>query len=370
MPKITYIISKINKALAFEWIAEAFQNTDIQLSFILLNNGESELEKYLQSLKVPVKRIFFQSKKDIPVATLKTYLTLKKWKPDAVHCHLFEGSIIGLYAAKWAGIRKRIYTRHHFLYHWEENPKAVKYDIWCNQWATDIVVLTENMGKFLVEKEKAKPEQIHFIPHGFKFELWQNVNPKTVQELKTKYNPENQHPVIGVISRWSDGKGVEYIIPAFEQLLKNYPDALLILANARGVLRPKIENLLHDMPAKNYLTIEFEANIAGLYSMFDVYVHTPISEDKESFGQTYIEALIAKKPCVFTLSGIANSFIEHEKNALVVPYQNSEAIYLACKRLLENPELGQKLAQNGYLQVKKRFSLEQMIQKLHHLYAC
>lgn len=368
MIKVTYIISKINKALAFEWIAESFKNTEIQLSFILLNNTETELEQYLISQNVPVKRIFFESKKDIPLATLKTYFTLKKWKPDAVHCHLFEASIIGLYAAKWAGISKRIYTRHHFLYHWEKNLKAVKYDIWCNQWATDIVVLTERMGKFLIEKEKASPEKIHFIPHGFRLDTWQNISPQSIQGLKTKYNPNNQYPLIGVIARWVEEKGIHYIIPAFEQFLQDYPDAKLLLANAKGTFKPQIDTLLQNIPQKNYQIINFESNIAGLYSLFDVYVHVPTGIDKEPFGQTYIEALLTKKPCVFTLSGIANSFIEHEKNALVVPYKDSQAIYLACKRLLQEPEFAKQIAENGYRQVTELFSLEKMIQNLKNIY--
>jgi len=369
MPKVTYIISKIDKALAFEWIAESFRNTETQLSFILLNASETELERYLLAQNIPVKRIFFESKKDIPLATLKTYQTLKKWKPDVVHCHLFEASIIGLYAAKWASIRRRVYTRHHFLYHWEENPKAVKYDIWCNQWATDIVTLTESMGKFLVEKEKAKPEKIHFIPHGFKLDIWQNISQNAVQALKAKYNPENQYPVVGVIARWVEEKGVQYIIPAFKQLLQDYPDAKLLLANAKGIFKPQIETLLQNIPAKNYHIIDFEPDIAVLYNIFDLYVHVPTGKDKEPFGQTYIEALLAKKPCVFTVSGIAESFIRQNENALVVPYQNSEAIYLACKHLLKNTDFAKKLAQNGYNSVIQLFSLENMIQKLKNIYA-
>lgn len=368
MVKVTYILSKIDKALAFEWIAESFKNTDIQLSFILLNPSESALERYLLSQGIPVKRIPFQSKKNIPLASLYTYLTLRKWKPDIVHCHLFEASIIGLYAAKWANIPKRIYTRHHFLYHWEENPKAVKYDIWCNQWATDIITLTKNMSNFLIEKEKAQPDKIHYIPHGFKFDSWENVSEKKIQELKTKYNPDHQYPVIGVIARWVEEKGIQYIIPAFEKLLQEYPQARLILANAKGTFKPQINALLENIPQKNYCIIDFEPEIASLYRIFDIYVHVPIGVDKEPFGQTYIEALLCKKPCVFTLSGIANSFIEHEKNALVVPYQDSQAIYLTCKRLLEEPQTAQKLAENGYYTVKKMFSLENMITKLEQLY--
>ncbi|MDW8347521.1 MAG: glycosyltransferase family 4 protein [Bacteroidia bacterium] len=369
MPKITYIISNIDKALAFEWIADAFQNTAFELSFILLNPKESTLESYLASRNVKVKRIHFRSKKDVLWALIKTYLTLKKWKPDAVHCHLFEASLIGLYAAKLARIPKRIYTRHHFLYHWEENPKAVKYDIWCNQWATHIITLTERMGKYLIKKEKAKPSKIRFIPHGFKFEIWQNLSDDQINASRLKYNPHNQHPVIGVIARWVKEKGVEYIIPAFNKLLRNYPNAKLLLANAKGTYKTQIQTLLQDIPSENYQVIEFEPDIASLYAIFDLYIHVPTGADKEPFGQTYIEALLAQKPCIFALSGIAHDFIKHEKNALVVPYCDSEAIYQAAIRLLQEPELAKNLAVNGYNTVIELFSLERMIEKLKNLYA-
>ncbi|MCS7028059.1 MAG: glycosyltransferase family 4 protein [Bacteroidia bacterium] len=367
--KITYIISNIDKALVFEWTAEALQNTNFELSFILLNPKESTLENYLASKNIRVKRIHLRTKKDIPFALLKTYLTLKKWKPDVVHCHLFEASLVGLFAAKLASIPKRVYTRHHFLYHWEENPKAVKYDVWCNQWATHIVVLTQRMGEFLIENENAVSEKIRFIPHGFRFETWQQVDFQKTKILKSKYNCDNQYPVIGVIARWVKEKGVEYIIPAFKKILQDYPNAKLLLANARGIYKPRIQALLQDIPQKNYQVIEFEPDIANLYALFDIYVHVPTGPDKEPFGQTYIEALFAQKPCIFTLSGIAHSFIEHEKNALVVPYCDSEAIYQSCIRLLNEPELAKNLALNGYDTVTKLFSLEQMIEKLKSLYA-
>ncbi len=40
---ITYIVSNIDKALTFEWVAEFLDTSRFSLSFILLNPGDSAL---------------------------------------------------------------------------------------------------------------------------------------------------------------------------------------------------------------------------------------------------------------------------------------------------------------------------------------
>ena len=129
---ITYILSHIDKALAFEWICENLDSTRFQLSFILLNQGESHLENYLQTQGIPVYRIAYRSKKDMPKALFKIRRLLKKEKTQIVHTHLFDASLVGLLAAKLSGIRKRIYTRHHATIHHVYFPRAVYYDKFIN----------------------------------------------------------------------------------------------------------------------------------------------------------------------------------------------------------------------------------------------
>ena len=73
-------------------------------------------------------------------------------------------------------------------------------------------------------------------------------------------------------------------------------------------------------------------------------------------------------PSVFTLSGIAHEFIVNEKNALVVPYKNSEAIFTACLNLLTNVILRNKLIEQGKIDVASKFELQAMITKLEDLY--
>ena len=237
--KITYIISDINKALAFEWVAQYFDKNKFQLSFILLNPGNSQLEYFLQKQGIEVHQVTCRGKIDWLRATWQTQKLLKKINPDAVHCHLLQANIIGLTAARLVGIKKRIYTRHHSSLHHVYHKKGVFWDKLCNYLATDIIAITKKVAEILIDWEKVKKEKVNIIPHGFDLTLFEKQDEEVLNSLKLKYNLESKYPVIGVIARFTEWKGVQYIIPAFKKLLVDYPDALLLLFNANGDYKKK-----------------------------------------------------------------------------------------------------------------------------------
>ena len=73
-----------------------------------------------------------------------------------------------------------------------------------------------------------------------------------------------------------------------------------------------IQEAVKELPQNSYCVIPFEKDLFSLYQLFDVYVHTPINPTLEAFGQTYVEALAAGIPSVFTMSGVAPQFVLHE----------------------------------------------------------
>ncbi|GAB4129692.1 MAG: hypothetical protein Fur0027_14770 [Raineya sp.] len=366
---LTYIISDIDKALAFEWVAEGLDKTKFNLSFILLNkNPDCDLEKWLKDRNIPVYYVHYTGKKQLFSAFWKVRKLLNQLKTQIVHCHLFDASLIGLFAAKTLGIKKRIFTRHYATFHHEYFPRAVYYDKFINYLATDIVAISKNVQNVLLEKENVKPEKISLIHHGFKLEMFEDVNQKDVEELKTKYNLHHKYPVIGVIARWIHLKGIQHIIPAFVKLLESYPNAHLVLANAKGEYVSEIKNLLSQIPKEHYTEISFEKKLPALYKTFTLYVHTPINAEVEAFGQTYVEALAAGVPSVFTLSGVASEFIEDEKNALIVDFCNSKAIFKASCRLITDKNLQETLIKTGKESVKNMFTLQTHLSRLQKLY--
>ena len=365
--KVTYILSNINKAIAFEWIAEKINKELFDISFILLHNSEPFLYSWLKERSIETYYIPHFGKKSYPKSTLKVLRILRNIKPTVVHTHLFDANLIGLSSAKLLGIKKRIYTRHHSTFHHNNFPKAVKYDNWCNKLATDIVAISENVNKVLTTLEDINPLKISLISHGFDLYKFSNPPPIEVEALKQKYNID-QGPVVGIISRYINWKGIQYIIPAFKNILKKYPNAILVLANADGPDKKTIKKVLESIPEKNYREIIFEQNLFALYQLFDIYVHTPIDNQIEAFGQTYVEALAAKKPSIFTLSGIANEFIIDKKNALVVPYKNASSIEKSILILLKDQKLKQSLIENGQKSVEQ-FNLVNFVKNLEKLYS-
>ncbi|MEQ8625886.1 MAG: glycosyltransferase family 4 protein [Vicingaceae bacterium] len=365
--KVTYIVSNINIAFSFEWVVDNLGDK-FDLEFILLNSNEdSPLFKSLKKRGIKTKRFYFKGKTSLIKVFFSLVAYLFKSRPDVVHTHLFEASVVGLFAAKLIGVPKRIYTRHHSNFHHDYYKNAVKFDKWNNYIATHIIAISKNVRDVLTLKEGVSPSKIVIINHGFKLELFKNVASEKVQKLKLNYEiPENTF-VVGIIARYIKLKGIEYIIEGFKSFNKQYPNTHLILANARGPYKSEIKNSLNGLPKNSFTEIEFENNVFGLYKLFDVYVHTPIDSEIEAFGQTYVEALSSGIPSIFTLSGIANEFIKNDYNALVVDYKSAQEISSALLRLKEDKQLADSLRINGLESVQK-FDLKYMIEGLKNLY--
>jgi glycosyltransferase involved in cell wall biosynthesis len=365
---ITYIISNTDKALAFEWLATYLDKKKFTPRFILLNPSGSFLESFLTENNFNVLRIPYNGKKDLIKVLFRLYNILKKDRPSVVHTHLFDASLLGLLAAKMAGIKTRIHTRHHSNSNHTYVPRAVKYDLFINRLSTDIIAISKNVEDVLIH-ENVTAKKIHLIHHGLDLKSIENTGIERVSYLKRKYAlPDDKRPVIGVISRYIHLKGVQYIIPAFKKLLEFYPDAILILANAKGNYTKEIKDLLKEIPSSAYIEIGFEEDLFALYRLFDIYVHVPIDLKCEAFGQTYIEALAARVPSVFTMSGVAPEFIADEKNAMVAEYKDPDSIFEKMIVLLRNKALCDKLSQKGYLDVRSGFDIKNTILRHEQLY--
>ena len=366
--RLSYIISKLHKSLAFEWLATHFDRQHYELQFILLHERDSSLEQFLRRQGFEVYRVRYRSKKDLPAAFWQVRKLLKKHQSQIVHAHLFDAALIGLLAAKSLGIGKRIYTRHYATLHHEYFPRAVYYDRFINALATHSVAISTNVAEVLQDLEKVPAHKIVLIPHGFQLADFREIPEARIKALRQKYIPEGAGPVIGVIARWTHCKGIQYIIPAFAALREQYPQAFLLLANAQGDYAATIFHSLQSLSPESYVAIPFEEDIAALYHLMQLYVHVPINPRCEAFGQTYIEALAAGVPSVFTLSGIAREFIKDGENALTVPFEDEKAILEAMQRLLAHPQEAQAMAARAQSHLEDNFGIHLHLKRLYALY--
>ncbi|MBI1768769.1 MAG: glycosyltransferase family 4 protein [Bacteroidetes bacterium] len=366
--KLVYIVSDIDKSLAFEWTIPHLK-TQFDLSFILIGKENTALSEFLSENSVSYIQISDRSYPSRFSAWIKVFLILRKAKPRVVHTHLWRANLLGLTASWLLRIPKRIFTRHHATIHYDTYKSGLKWDRLCNFLATHIIAVSENVKKILVEYDKANSLKVKIIHHGFDLQYFESVEDARIATVRKKYGIDSSSsPVIGVIARYVEWKGIQYIIPAFAKLQKDFPQAHLILANAQGDYDHNIKGLLNTLPTGSFTEILFETDLAALYKIFDTYVHVPINATAEAFGQTYVEALASGVPSVFTLSGIARDFITDGYNAKVVDFQNTDQIYLALSKILTHLSEKNKLIANGRKSVNERFPIKLMLEKLCNLY--
>jgi glycosyltransferase involved in cell wall biosynthesis len=364
---VVYVISRLQKSLLFEWTATSLHK-DYNVTFILLNPGLSALESFLVGSGIAVKRMKFSRKLDYPRTFLALWMFFLRRRPDIVHVHLLDAQLLGLTAAWLAGIKRRIYTRHTSNYHQMYFPAGVKYDRWSNFVATDIVSVSQATDEVLMTLEKVTPQKIRKIYHGFHLSAFRERNKENIQSLRSRWQIPDKKPCVGVIARHIEWKGIQFVIRAFRQLLNDFPSAILVLANSGGPYHDTLMVQLRELPPASIVLIPFEEDVTSLYAVFDLYVHVPIDKTCEAFGQTFVEALAAGIPSVFTKAGVAAEFIEHKRNAWVVDFCDADQIYQGMTFLLKDAGLRKRLQVEGTRAVEKLFEFEKMMTALQNLY--
>ena len=92
--KLIYIISDIDRAIAFEWIADSIDQSKFELVFLLINSSQSYLKNFLTTKNFPVYTLDVTSKRHYLSALLKIISIFRKEKPHLLHAHLFTASLL------------------------------------------------------------------------------------------------------------------------------------------------------------------------------------------------------------------------------------------------------------------------------------
>lgn len=204
--------------------------------------------------------------------------------------------------------------------------------------------------------EGVPPDKISILRHFVREEIFRNVDPIQMARIRDVYDLTGHGPIIDSISRLDEWKGLKHTTDAHARLLDQYPNALLVIANATGPFRSAINAQLSSLPNSSWRLIPFESSVAALYSCFDLFIHVAVEKDVEAFGQVYIEALAAGIPSIFTASGVAAEFAIHMTNCWLSPPADPQHIYRGMLTLLTDRELRASITNEGRRLVRERYT--------------
>ena len=129
-------------------------------------------------------------------------------------------------------------------------------------------------------------------------------------------------------------KGLQYLVPAFERLKKEMPEAELVLC---GGVYPDFSKLFHKW---RHLFTHSQGlshpELAKLMQSCTAFVFPSI---EEGFARVLSEAMAAGLPVIATYNSGAPTVVENRREGIIVPARSTNAVYEAMKQMIQQPDL-------------------------------
>ena len=173
-------------------------------------------------------------------------------------------------------------------------------------------------------------------------------------------------PLLLFVGRLRHYKGIGVLIDAMKTVEAH---AVIVGDGPMGsVWKQKVgdENVMDRVTFLNKIP---EEELVALYYAADIFVF-PSTNRAETWGTVQVEAMACGLPVICTELGTGTSYVnQNEITGLVIEPNNDLALSEALQRLINNPELRQRLGQAGQVRAREALSKEAMVQQMMDFYA-
>jgi glycosyltransferase involved in cell wall biosynthesis len=278
---------------------------------------------------------------------------------EIVHTHLVHADLYASLAARLAGVKLVISTRH--------NDDAFRrHDLfrrliaWSACYHTHIICISESMRRFCETIEGIPEPKMTVIPYG--------LIPGAVlftREWRRQFNWGNDVPVLGIVARLTAQKGHTTLLHAMPDVIRQFPAVQLAIVGD-GELRQELEQCANQLGIQPHVHfLGYQDNAAAMMFGFDVFVHP---SRWEGFGLVFPEAMAAGLPIVATQVGSIPEIVQHGQTGLLVPVDDVQALSSAILTLLRDRRLARSMGQAGRHRLEREFTLTAMVEQTCAVY--
>ncbi|MBD2148907.1 glycosyltransferase family 4 protein [Pseudanabaena sp. FACHB-1277] len=259
-----------------------------------------------------------------------------------------------------------IFTVHG--YHGDSAKISYQLSCWfSNLFASQVISVCE--AEYLILKELGlNAKKLNLIYNGVK-EPSLDANKSIEFAQRFNLDPAKQI-ILGTAARLNEAKGLTYLLKAFAALTPSpngggEQELRLVIAGT-GDLETSLKQEAQDLGISDRVIFAgYIDDLPNLMQLFDIFTLPSL---QEPFGLVCAEAMSQRKPVVVTnVGGLAEQVSDHE-TGFIVPPRDPEQLALKLRQLIDNAELRDRFAQNGYDRYCQIFSSETMLNKTATLY--
>jgi glycosyltransferase involved in cell wall biosynthesis len=220
------------------------------------------------------------------------------------------------------------------------------------------VAVSEDIATKLAGRLGVPPAKIRLIQNGAALD---RTPAPFDAALRNLLSGGSERPVVFTAARLASQKGLDVLL----QAASGVPGARFVIAGA-GPERARLESDAKALGvAERVLLLGHRSDVAALLAASDVFVLPSLYEGT---SLALLEAMAAGKPVVASDIGGTNELIQNGTSGLLVPPGDADRLALAVRRVLADPDLGQRLGTAARLRARTEFSVEAKAEQIAAVY--
>ncbi len=166
--------------------------------------------------------------------------------------------------------------------------------------------------------------------------------------------PEDSLVVLS-LRNYRKNTNLDVLVLAFARLVREVPEARLVLAARAGDLREEIERLVHELGVRDRVAFHFAAadELPELCASSDLGVSIASTDATPA---SMIESMASRLPMVMGDAITIDEWITPGEGGEVVPCRDEDAVYEAMLKLARDPELRRRYGERNERVVRERLS--------------
>ncbi len=290
---------------------------------------------------------------------------LRTHQVDILHSHMFYASLFASPTGRLGGAPVVVETPH-VREQWRKGKwhRNFTIDRAAGHCVHYYIAVSEANARYLTDEKGLPQDKIIVIENGSDLSRFRPDRPAP-PGLRESLGFLNSDPVVLMLARLEEQKGHRILLDAVPNVLAEFPDCRLVLAGD-GRLRRELELQAAGLNITSRLRfVGYQDNAPDWLALCDF---TVLPSLYEGLPLAAIESLAAGKPVVASNVDGVPEVVVHEKNGLIVPPNDPDALAKAIRRLLREPALLKSFARHGRDWVMKRFQIQRQVQATQDLY--
>jgi glycosyltransferase involved in cell wall biosynthesis len=284
---------------------------------------------------------------------------LRRHRIDVVHCHKFSANVWGSIFGSLARVPVLIAHEHAGRYEGQRLRRFLDRQL-VSRRADVFLTVSETTRDRMVRVDGVDPDVVRVLPNGIP-----ELAAVSGTNLRDELGISVTAPLIAMVSQLRTEKRIDLLVDAVVALGREFPDVVAVVAG-RGPEEPRLRELIRQngLEEKVFL-LGPRVDVPRILASADVAVSC---SDFEGSPLSIMEYMAAGKAIVATRVGGIPELVDDGIHALLVEPRSVDGLAQAVARLLRDPALRNRLAEQARIRQQREFTIEAMVRRLEALY--